>query len=506
MSPSSWILWTLVWTAWILSSVESVDPNQSEQDNQEVFDEMLQFNSNHPEIQDLDLSEDQMGDGAVAPMGPITETAPSTIVTPSHTLVQTQTHTPPLLQPQPQLITQTPAQPQTVMIVPAATPSHHFIQSQVPSTAPVHTAPQQVPTLMSCNTLTAGAGAVTAGTGGAVKEGKRWKTHSINEKRYRSSINDKIQELRDLLNIDPKVPKSGVLQKAIEYIESSQVNHKLQQENLTLETANQNNTLQMDPNASSVPSVTLEQILQEFFDEAELLAYSDDGGVNNSEHNGSDSQVITLPAEETLQEDVVGTESRHEPDNVTRPSHGPSLEEGTNTSLATSPQCTGGQGVKRRRLPEEDEVDDSPSTRRLRTSENNEQDYDEEGLTAWSDSLVHASDQVSFSNPESELPHEIPRELFRDHNLNRRLDYNMLSHVNRYFERLFNLAGQPPSYPEAEDIVAGALSMRMYISEDVREQRVEQRLVANALLLIGERLNLIQRMLMELYSHMMRRP
>ncbi|KAF4102659.1 hypothetical protein G5714_015542 [Onychostoma macrolepis] len=241
MSPSSWILWTLVWTAWILSSVESVDPNQSEQDNQEVFDEMLQFNSNHPEIQDLDLSEDQMGDGAVAPMGPITETAPSTIVTPSHTLVQTQTHTPPLLQPQPQLITQTPAQPQTVMIVPAATPSHHFIQSQVPSTAPVHTAPQQVPTLMSCNTLTAGAGAVTAGTGGAVKEGKRWKTHSINEKRYRSSINDKIQELRDLLNIDPKVPKSGVLQKAIEYIESSQVNHKLQQENLTLETANQNN-------------------------------------------------------------------------------------------------------------------------------------------------------------------------------------------------------------------------------------------------------------------------
>ncbi|KAF4102658.1 hypothetical protein G5714_015541 [Onychostoma macrolepis] len=135
------------------------------------------------------------------------------------------------------------------------------------------------------------------------------------------------------------------------------------------------------------------KILQEFFDEAELLAYSDDGGVNNSEHNGSDSQVITLPAEETLQEDVVGTESRHEPDNVTRPSHGPSLEEGTNTSLATSPQCTGGQGVKRRRLPEEDEVDDSPSTRRLRTSENNEQDYDEEGLTAWSDSLVHASDQ-----------------------------------------------------------------------------------------------------------------
>ncbi|KAF4102661.1 hypothetical protein G5714_015544 [Onychostoma macrolepis] len=501
MLPSSWILWTLVWTAWILSSVESVDPNQSKQDNQ-LIDEMLQYNSNHPEIQDLALSEDQMGDGAVAPMGPFTETAPSTILTPPHTLVQTQTHTPPLLQPQPQLITQTPAQPQTVMIVPAATPSHHFIQSQVPSTAPVHTAPQQVPTLMSCNTLTAGAGAgaVTAGTGGAVKEGKRRKTHSINEKRYRSSINDKIQELRDLLNIDPKVPKSGVLQKAIEYIESSQVNHKLQQENLTLETANQNNSTFGNLEFSK----RLQKILEEFFDEAELLAYG--------EHDGSDSQVITLPAEEALQEDVVGTESRHEPDNVTRPSHGPSSEEGTHTSLATnppapelSPQCTGGQGVQRRRLPEEDEVDDSPSTRRLRTSENNEQDYDEEGKTVWSGSLVHASDQVSFSNPESELPLEIPQERLRDHNLNGRLDYDMLSRGNRHFERLFNLAGQPPSYPEAEDIVAGALSMSN-ISEDVREQRVEQRLVANALLLMGERLNLIQRMLTELYSRMMRRP
>ncbi|XP_058602536.1 G-box-binding factor-like [Onychostoma macrolepis] len=441
---------------------------------------------------------------------------------------------------------------------------------------------------MSCNTLTAGAGAgaITVGTGGAVKEGKRRKTHSINEKHYRLSINNKIQELRNLLNIDPKVPKSGVLQKAIEYIKSSQqvnhnlqqenhnlhqenlnlqqenlnlqqenhnlqqenhnlhqvnhilqqenhnlhqenlnlqqenhnlqqvnhnlkqenhnlhqVNHNLQQENLTLEMANQNNSTF----GNLVFDKRLEKILEEFFDEAELFAYGDDGGVNNSEHNGSDSQVITLPAEEALQEDVVGTESRHEPDNVTRPSHGPSLEEGTHTSLATSPQCTGGQGVKRRRLPEEDEVDDSPSTRRLRTSENNKQDYDEEGLTAWSDSLVHASDQVSSSNPESELPHEIPRERFRDHNLNRRLDYNMLSRVNWYFERLFNLAGQPPSYPEAEDIVAGALSMSN-ISEDVREQRVEQRLVANALLLMGERLNLIQRMLMELYSHMMRRP
>ncbi|XP_057673444.1 sterol regulatory element-binding protein 2 isoform X2 [Corythoichthys intestinalis] len=79
--------------------------------------------------------------------------------------------------------------------------------------------------------------------GGVVKEGERRTTHNIIEKRYRSSINDKIVELRDLVvGNDVKMHKSGVLSKAIDYIKYlKQANHKLRQENLALKMANQKN-------------------------------------------------------------------------------------------------------------------------------------------------------------------------------------------------------------------------------------------------------------------------
>ncbi|XP_037544819.1 sterol regulatory element-binding protein 2 [Nematolebias whitei] len=83
----------------------------------------------------------------------------------------------------------------------------------------------------------------TMGPGVVIKEGERRTTHNIIEKRYRSSINDKIVELRDLvMGNDAKMHKSGVLRKAIDYIKYlQQVNQKLRQENLTLKMANQKN-------------------------------------------------------------------------------------------------------------------------------------------------------------------------------------------------------------------------------------------------------------------------
>ncbi|XP_065134542.1 sterol regulatory element-binding protein 2 isoform X3 [Paramisgurnus dabryanus] len=143
-------------------------------------------------------------------------------------------------------------------------------------TTPIQTTALQVPTLMGSNILTTvpvmmGGGdklpikqmspssnthsgcrtsmamdqgmAVTTGTGVVVKEGERRTTHNIIEKRYRSSINDKILELRDLvMGNDAKMHKSGILRKAIDYIKYlQQVNHKLRQENLTLKMANHKN-------------------------------------------------------------------------------------------------------------------------------------------------------------------------------------------------------------------------------------------------------------------------
>ncbi|XP_016000715.1 sterol regulatory element-binding protein 1 isoform X2 [Rousettus aegyptiacus] len=75
--------------------------------------------------------------------------------------------------------------------------------------------------------------------GSAQTRGEKRTAHNAIEKRYRSSINDKIVELKDLVvGTEAKLNKSAVLRKAIDYIHFlQQSNQKLKQENLSLRTA-----------------------------------------------------------------------------------------------------------------------------------------------------------------------------------------------------------------------------------------------------------------------------
>ncbi|NXK64705.1 SRBP1 protein, partial [Sylvietta virens] len=77
----------------------------------------------------------------------------------------------------------------------------------------------------------------------AQSRGEKRTAHNAIEKRYRSSINDKIVELKDLVvGTEAKLNKSAILRKAIEYIRFlQQSNQKLKQENLALKVAMQKN-------------------------------------------------------------------------------------------------------------------------------------------------------------------------------------------------------------------------------------------------------------------------
>ncbi|XP_062989682.1 sterol regulatory element-binding protein 2 isoform X2 [Elgaria multicarinata webbii] len=106
------------------------------------------------------------------------------------------------------------------------------------------------------------------------KEGERRTTHNIIEKRYRSSINDKIIELKDLvMGTDSKMHKSGVLRKAIDYIKYlQQVNHKLRQENMVLKLASQKNKLLKGFDLSSLVDNDVDLKMDDFSQNALMMS------------------------------------------------------------------------------------------------------------------------------------------------------------------------------------------------------------------------------------------
>ncbi|XP_041431773.1 sterol regulatory element-binding protein 1 isoform X2 [Xenopus laevis] len=85
-------------------------------------------------------------------------------------------------------------------------------------------------------------------------KGEKRTAHNAIEKRYRSSINDKIIELKDLVvGTEAKLNKSAILKKAIDYIRFLQQNNiKLKQENMMLKMAAQKNNTLKDLVASTV--------------------------------------------------------------------------------------------------------------------------------------------------------------------------------------------------------------------------------------------------------------
>ncbi|XP_075755862.1 sterol regulatory element-binding protein 1 isoform X2 [Pelodiscus sinensis] len=151
------------------------------------------------------------------------------------------------------------------------------------TTAAVQSAPLQVPALVSGGTILATVPLMVdtdklpinrlaaSGKPAVVQnKGEKRTAHNAIEKRYRSSINDRIMELKDLVvGSEAKLNKSAILRKTIDYIRFlRQSNQKLKQENLTLRMAAQSNKSLKDlvATCSGKPDVPMEETKPEMMD------------------------------------------------------------------------------------------------------------------------------------------------------------------------------------------------------------------------------------------------
>ncbi|KAG8545880.1 hypothetical protein GDO81_020177 [Engystomops pustulosus] len=124
-------------------------------------------------------------------------------------------------------------------------------------------------------------------------KGEKRTAHNAIEKRYRSSINDKIIELKDLVvGTESKLNKSAILKKAIDYIRYLQQNNvKLKQENMMLKMAAQKNNTLKDLVAGT--GVSMERMKAEMND-APTPPPSDAGSPS---HTGSPLSQCTSDSE-----------------------------------------------------------------------------------------------------------------------------------------------------------------------------------------------------------------
>ncbi|XP_035510930.1 sterol regulatory element-binding protein 1 isoform X1 [Morone saxatilis] len=152
-----------------------------------------------------------------------------------------------------------------------------------------------VPVMVDTDKLPINRIAISGKPAGQPHKGEKRTAHNAIEKRYRSSINDKIIELKDLVaGTEAKLNKSAVLKKAIDYIRYlQQTNQKLKQENMALKMAAQKNKSLKDLVAMEVDGPA------DVKNELPTPPASDVGSPTSFSHCGSDSEPDSPMVEDT---------------------------------------------------------------------------------------------------------------------------------------------------------------------------------------------------------------
>uniref|UniRef100_A0A4W5JMS2 Sterol regulatory element-binding protein 1 n=1 Tax=Hucho hucho TaxID=62062 RepID=A0A4W5JMS2_9TELE len=144
-----------------------------------------------------------------------------------------------------------------------------------------------VPVMMDSDKLPINRITISSKPMGLPPKGEKRTAHNAIEKRYRSSINDKILELKDLVaGTEAKLNKSAILKKAIDYIRYlQQSNQKLKKENMALKMSAQKKKSLKDLVAMEVdgPQTDVKS-------ELPTPPPSDVGSPTSYSHCGSDSE------------------------------------------------------------------------------------------------------------------------------------------------------------------------------------------------------------------------